>query len=59
LIVLADRREVLESLFEHVEYFGRSAPNRYGLETEVPVFLCHGAKFGTLTDLWPRVKHWR
>lgn len=57
MIVLSDRREVLERLFDRVEYFGQSAPNRYALETELPVYICRGAKFGTLDQLWPKVKH--
>ena len=59
LIVLDDRRERLEELFEHVEYLGDSAPNPYALETELPFFLCRGAKFGTLADAWPQLKRWR
>jgi hypothetical protein len=59
MIVLDDRREVLERLWEHVEYVGTSADNPYALEKQVDVFLCKGAKFGTLTQLWPKVKRWR
>ena len=59
LIVLDDRREQLEKLFEHVEYVGKSAPNPYALETELSVYNCHGSKFGTFAELWPRLKHWR
>jgi len=59
LIVLDDDRETLEGLFEHVEYVGRSAPNRYALETELPVYICRGAKFRSMADLWPKVKKWR
>jgi hypothetical protein len=59
LIVLDDDRETLEKLFEQVEYLGPSAPNPYALESEIPVYICRGAKFGTLADLWPKVKHWR
>jgi hypothetical protein len=58
LIVLGDRRERLEQLFDHVEYVGTSADNPYALETEIPVFICHGPKFGTLAELWPNLKHW-
>lgn len=58
LIVLDDRREVLEQLFERVEYVGES-DNPYALERNIPVFICRGAKFGSLTDLWPRLKEWR
>jgi len=59
LIVMDDDRETLERLFEHVEYEGRSAPNPYALESELPFFICRGPKFGTMADLWPRVKKWR
>jgi len=59
LIVLDDRQEVLEGLFTQVEYVGTSADNPYALERQVPVFICRGSKFGTLADLWPRVKRWR
>src|SRR5713101_5405042 len=59
LIVLDDKREVLEGYFEHVEYVGASADNPYALEREIPVFICRGAKFGSLTQLWPQLKRWR
>jgi len=58
MIVLGDRRERLEELFEHVEYITTSAPNKYALETELPVYICRGAKFGSLQKAWPFVKHW-
>jgi len=59
LIVLDDKREVLEGYFEHVEYVGASADNPYALEREIPVFICRGAKFGSLTEIWPQLKKWR
>jgi hypothetical protein len=59
LIVLGDRRERLEQLFDHVEFVGTSADNRYALETGISVNICRGAKFGNLAELWPQVKHWR
>jgi len=58
LIVLDDRREVLEGLFENVEYVGTS-DNPYALEREIPVFICRGAKFGSLAEIWPKLKKWR
>ncbi len=58
LIVLGDRRERLEELFDHVDYVGTSADNPYALETEIAVFICRDPKFGTLADLWPNLKHW-
>ena len=58
LIVLDDRKERLQELFENVEYVG-SSDNPYALERNVPVFICRGSKFGSLADLWPRLKKWR
>jgi Dolichyl-phosphate-mannose-protein mannosyltransferase len=59
LIVLDDSRKTLEGLFERVEYVGKSADNPYALERELSVYICRGAKFGTLAELWPRLKKWR
>jgi hypothetical protein len=58
LIVLDDSKESLEQKFEHVEYVGMS-DNPYALEREIPVFICRRAKFGSLADIWPRLKRWR
>jgi hypothetical protein len=58
MIVLDDTKEVLDQLFEHVEYVGTS-DNSYALERNIPVFLCKGAKFGSLAELWPQLKKWR
>jgi hypothetical protein len=59
LIVLDDTRERLEELFDHVEYVGTSADNPYALEKEISVYICRGAKFGTLEKVWPQLKKWR
>lgn len=59
MIVLDDRRENLEKLWNNVQYVGTSADNPYALEKEIPVFICRGAKFGTLVELWPKLKKWR
>jgi 4-amino-4-deoxy-L-arabinose transferase-like glycosyltransferase len=59
MIVLDDTRERLEQLFQHVEYVGSSADNPYALEKNIDVFICRGAKFGTLAEIWPSLKHWR
>jgi Dolichyl-phosphate-mannose-protein mannosyltransferase len=59
LIVLDDTRERLEELFEHVEYVGTSEDNPYALESHIPVFICRGAKFGTLEKVWSQLKKWR
>jgi hypothetical protein len=58
LIVLDDKQEILEKLFEQVEYVG-SSDNPYALERHIPVFICRGAKFGSLQQLWPKIKKWR
>jgi len=59
LIVLDDNRQTLDELFRDVQFVGTSADNPYALEKEIPVFICHGAKFGSLAQAWPRLKHWR
>jgi hypothetical protein len=57
LIVVGDRQERLEQLFERAEYVGES-DNPYALARHVRVFICEGAKFGTLAAIWPRLKNW-
>jgi 4-amino-4-deoxy-L-arabinose transferase-like glycosyltransferase len=59
LIVLDDDRERLEEMFEKVDLVGNSRDNPYALEREIPVFICRRAKFGTLADVWPKLKKWR
>ncbi len=59
MIVLDDRRERLEQLWDHVEFVGTSADNPYALEKQIDVYICRGSKFGTLTQLWPQLKRWR
>jgi hypothetical protein len=59
MIVLDDRKEVLEKLWDDVEYIGTSADNPYALEKQIDVFLCKGAEFGTLAQFWPKLKRWR
>jgi hypothetical protein len=58
MIVLGDRRKALEKLFDYVQYVGTSANNPYALEKEIGVYICRGAKFGSLARLWPNVKKW-
>jgi hypothetical protein len=53
--VIDDKKEKLEQLFESAEYVG-SADNPYALERNIPVYICRGAKFGTLNELWPKLK---
>jgi hypothetical protein len=59
MVIVDDSREKLEKLFEQVEYVGTSADNPWALEKQLPVYICKDAKFGSLNDLWPRLKHWR
>ena len=59
MIVLDDKKEKLESLFESVEFVGRSRKNEFALEREVPVFICKRLRVGSLAELWPKVKLWR
>jgi hypothetical protein len=59
MIVLDDRREVLETHWNNVEYVGTSAPNPYALEQQIPVFLCKDKKFDTWANVWPHLKRWR
>ena len=59
MIVLDDRRERLETLFEHVDLVGTSRDNPYAMERQIPVFICRSAKFGSLAQIWPSLKKWR
>lgn len=59
MIVLDDTRETLEGLFKNVEFVGTSADNPWALEKRIDVYICRGAKFGRLSDLWPKIKRWR
>ena len=58
MIVLDDDKETLDQLFEHVELVGYS-DHPYALEHNLSVYLCKGSKFGSLADLWPKLKKWR
>jgi hypothetical protein len=58
MVILDDHRERLEELFNHVEYITTSAPNPYALEQQLPIYLCRGAKFGSLQKVWPLIKKW-
>jgi hypothetical protein len=59
MIVLDDRRETLELLWQHVDYVGQSAANPYALEQQIDVFICRGKKFDSWAGIWPRIKRWR
>lgn len=58
MIVMDDRPERLHELFENVELAGTvnhplSMPYQH-----FDVYVCRGAKFGTLEKVWPQLKHW-
>jgi hypothetical protein len=59
MIVLDDRKEVLERYWNAVEYVGTSAPNDWALEQQIPVFICKGKKFDSWANVWPHLKRWR
>lgn len=59
MLVVGDRRERLEQLFNDVEYIGTSTPNPWAQESERSAYICRQPKFGSLSDLWPKIKHWR
>lgn len=59
LVVLGGNKAKLEPLFEQVDYVGTSADNPHALEKQIAVFICRGSKFGTLAQVWPKVKKWR
>ena len=58
MIVMADQPERLHELFESVEFAGRvnhplSMPYQH-----FDVYVCRKAKFGTLEEVWPKLKRW-
>ncbi|MGH9740358.1 MAG: glycosyltransferase family 39 protein [Candidatus Acidiferrales bacterium] len=59
MIVLGGSEATLKKLFNSVEFVGVSPDNPYALETGIAVYICRGAKFGTLAQLWPSLKKWR
>ncbi len=58
MIVLDDRKEVLERYWNNVEYVGTSAANEWALEQEIPVFICKEKKFNSWAGVWPHLKRW-
>jgi hypothetical protein len=58
LIVLGDRREVLETEFEDVEAVA-TVGHPYAMRQEhFTVFLCRHPRGWTLQSIWPRLKRW-
>jgi hypothetical protein len=58
MIVLDDTQEMLETHFDHVEFVGRTPDNPYALERQLTIFICHGFKHGSWTEVWPHLKRW-
>jgi len=58
MLVMDDRREVLETLFDHVEQVGIvHHPYAMPYENDKPLHLCRGLKM-PITQLWPKIKKW-
>jgi len=58
LIVMGDRQERLQELFDDVEFAGRVDHPLSMPYEHFDVFLCRKPKFGTLEQVWPKIKHW-
>jgi hypothetical protein len=58
MIIIDDDKETLDRLFDRVELVGYS-DHPYALERNISVYIGRGAKFGSLQDLWPKLKKWR
>lgn len=58
MIVMGDRRERLEDLFGSVEFGGHVEHPLSMPYQHFDVFICRKPKFGTLEQLWPRIKRW-
>jgi hypothetical protein len=59
MIILGESKEVLERYFASVQFVGISPDNPYALEEGIGVDICRDPKFGTLAQLWPKLKKWR
>ncbi len=58
MIVMDDRAEQLAGLFKSVEKVG-TVDHPLSMPYEhFDVYLCRGAKFGTLEKIWPKLKRW-
>jgi len=58
MIVMDDRPERLGELYERVEKVGTVYHPLSMPYEHFDVYLCRGAKFGSLEKLWPAIKHW-
>lgn len=60
LVVIGNNRERLEQLFNDVRQAGETNhPLAIPYENHRPIWIVRGPKFGTLQDLWPKLKGWR
>ena len=58
MIVMGDRQERLEELFESVEFAGHVEHPLSMPYQHFDVYICRKPKFGTLEQVWPKIKHW-
>jgi hypothetical protein len=58
VIVMDDRPERLQALFESVEFAGHVEHPLSMPYEHFDVYLCRKPKFGTLEKLWPEIKKW-
>ncbi|MGB9420858.1 MAG: glycosyltransferase family 39 protein, partial [Candidatus Acidiferrum sp.] len=58
MIVLDDNPQSLHKLFDSVEFAGRVDHPLSMPYEHFNVYICRKPKFGTLQQLWPKVKHW-
>jgi hypothetical protein len=58
MIVMGDQRERLEKLFDSVQFVGHVEHPLSMPYEHFDVFICRKPKFGTLEQLWPKVKSW-
>ena len=57
-MVMGDTPERLGELFERVEKVGTVKHPLSMPYQHFDVYLCRGAKFGTLEKVWPKIKRW-
>ena len=58
MIVLGDTPERLRELFDSVEKVGTVNHPMSMPYQHFDVYLCRGPKFGTLEEIWPKIKRW-
>jgi len=58
MIVMGDRPERLQELFEKVEFAGRVDHPLSMPYEHFDLYVCRGPKFGDLQKVWLQLKHW-